>query len=63
MNNNDLLDDDFHEQMQREQRYAAFVGLSFLILSFFTVVFTVYFFLSAAGVVPPMDLIPWIPYI
>lgn len=63
MKNNELFDDDFEEQMRREQPYAAFIGLSFTILAFVTVVFTIYFFLAAAGVVPPMDLIPWIPYI
>ena len=55
--------DDFHADIKRQQKYFALFGLLIAIGGFFLLVFTVYFFLAAAGVLPPLDLIPVIPYI
>lgn len=63
MKNDDLFDDDFHSDVQRQQKYFAVFGLLISLGGFFLVVFTLYFFLAAAGVVPPMDVIPFVPYI
>lgn len=39
------------------------LGLSLLALKFTVIGFIIYFFLAAMGFVPPMEVIPWIPYI
>jgi hypothetical protein len=62
----DLHEDHFQEFGSTARRWVvlnAVIGFSFLGLSFFVVVLTIYFFLAAAGVVPPLDLIPRIPYV
>jgi len=55
--------DDFHAGIKRQQKYFALFGLLISLGGFLLLVSTVYFFLAAAGVVPPIDLIPVIPYI
>ncbi len=59
----DLHDDKFMEQAAKTQRKMAVVGFFISLFFFLLVVLTVYFFLAAAGVVPQMDLIPFIPYV
>jgi hypothetical protein len=63
MKNDDPFDGHFHSDVQRLQKYFAVIGLLISLGGFFLVVFTLYFFLAAAGVVPPMDVVPVIPYI
>lgn len=55
--------DDFHNDVMKMQKYYAIFGFLILLGGFLLLVSTVYFFLAAAGIVPALDLVPFIPYI
>jgi len=55
--------DDFHADIKRQQKYFALFGLLISLGGFLLLVLTIYFFLAAAGVVPPQDYVPFIPFI
>jgi hypothetical protein len=64
--NDSLHDDDFQSFQKTAGRWMilnAILGFAFFAVGFLLVVVTIYFFLAAAGVVPPMDLVPWVPYV
>lgn len=61
-----LHEDHFQKFESTARRWVvlnAVLGFAFLGISFFVVVLTIYFFLAAAGVVPPMDVVPFVPYV
>lgn len=64
MNNEpNLLEDDFAEQAAQTQRRMAILGFVMFLILFVLSAVTLYFFLAAAGVVPPVDVVPVVPYV
>lgn len=65
--NDDFHDDEFFEGFeQTARRWAvlnAILGFTFFVLVFLLIATTIYFFLAAAGVVPEMNVVPFIPYV
>lgn len=64
---NDLHDDEFFDDFAQTARrwviLQAVLGFLFFISAVSFVGAIIYFFLAAAGVVPPLDLIPVVPYV
>ena len=63
---NDRMDsnfDDFERTGFKFMLLNAALGLGLLLFAFFLLVSTIYFFLAALGYVPPLEVIPFVPYL
>lgn len=63
---NDRLEsnfDDFERTGFKIMLLNAVIGFGFLTFAFLLLVSTLYFFLAALGYVPPLDVIPVVPYL
>ena len=63
MNDSDFTDEEFFNQAQQTQRRFAWLGFAFFVFIILLVSTIIYFFLAAAGVLPPVDVIPFVPYV
>jgi hypothetical protein len=70
MKRNTTFDDDFAQTQQSFFRrfilgslVAILLNILFGVLSLLVFCTIIYFFLAAAGIVPPADVIPFVPYV
>lgn len=62
-NDVNLHDDDFFDDVKETQQRFAFFGFAFLVFLILLISAIIYFFLAAGGLLPPLDFIPFVPYV